>query len=219
MPQRPKVPENFMTDKNTTSPAATDASTTTTAVSPMQQMLIDYGPLIIFFAAYKFYDIYIATGVFMLAILVGVAVSRVLTGHISGMLKFTFAIVMVMGGLTLYLQDDTFLKMKPTIVYGIFVFILGVSMMRGKLILKNMLGKTIDVAIDDAVWRTLTKQAMAFFAVMMLANEVIWRTQSTDTWVSFKVFGFTGASIVFTFWIVFQLMRFLPPEDTPETDE
>ena len=207
-----------MADKNTTSPSADAAQPVPAPVSPMQQMLIDYGPLIIFFGTYKFYDIYIATGVFMVAIVVGVAVSRIVTGHISGMLKFTFAIVMVMGGLTLYLHDDTFLKMKPTIVYGIFVFILGISMMRGKLILKNMLGKTIDANIDDTVWRTLTKQAMAFFAGMMIVNEAIWRTQSTDTWVTFKVFGFTGASLVFTFWIVFQLMRYLPHDDAQNDD-
>lgn len=181
----------------------------------MQQMLIDYGPLIIFFAAYKFYDIYIATGVFMVAILIGLVVSRMLTGHISGMLKFTFAIVMVMGGLTLYLQDETFLKMKPTIIYGVFVAVLGISMTRGKLIIRDMLSHTLDAPIDDTVWRTVTKQAIAFFAGMMFINEAVWRTQSTDTWVSFKVFGFTGATLVFTFWIIFQLIQYLPEDDTP----
>jgi len=212
-----------MADKNTTSSPASvsagissDAASGTPAVSPMQQMLIDYGPLIIFFAAYKFYDIYIATGVFMVAILIGLVVSKMLIGHISGMLKFTFAIVMVMGGLTLYLQDETFLKMKPTIVYGVFVAILGVAMMRGKLIIKNMLAKSIEAEIDDTVWRTVTKQAMVFFGSMMLVNEAVWRTQSTDTWVSFKVFGFTGASLVFTFWIIFQLMSHIPHDDAQE---
>jgi len=188
------------------------------ATSPLQQLLIDYGPLIIFFASYKFYDIYIATGVFMVAILVGVIVSKMLTGHISGMLKFTFAIVMVMGGLTLYLRDETFLKMKPTIIYGVFVAILAISMMRGKLIMKSMLSKTIDAEIDDDVWRNITKQAIFFFGIMMAANEGIWRTQSTDTWVSFKVFGFTGATLVFTFWIIFQLMKFMPFEEDAKKD-
>ena len=131
-----------MADKNTTTPSAEAAAApASAAVSPMQQMLIDYGPLIIFFVAYKLYDIYIATGVFMVAIVTGLVVSKLVTGRISGMLKFTFAIVMVMGGLTLYLRDETFLKMKPTIVYGVFVAILAVSMMRGKLIIKNMLAK------------------------------------------------------------------------------
>ncbi len=203
-----------MTDKKTIAPTASDG-----AASPLQQMLIDYGPLVIFFTAYKLYDIYVATGVFMVAIIIGLILSKMLTGHISGMLKFTFAIVMIMGGLTLYLRDETFLKMKPTIVYGVFAAILGVAMLRGKLLLKNMLSKTLEFPIEDAVWRRITKQAVGFFTGMMAANELIWRTQSTDTWVSVKVFGFTGAFIVFTFVVIFQLMKYMPHEDQGMDDK
>ena len=194
-----------MTDKNTT--------------SPLQQMVIDFGPLVIFFATYKFYDLYIATAVFMVAIIIGLAASKIMTGQVSGMLKFTFVIVMVMGGLTLYLRDDTFVKMKPTIVYGVFAAILGISLIRGQLIIKNMLSKTLEGDIDDTVWQSLTKQAIGFFAAMMVVNELVWRTQTTDTWVSVKVFGFTAASFGFTIWLIINLMKHMPEEDIKKEAE
>jgi len=181
-------------------------------------MAIDFGPLLIFFAAFKIYDLYVATAVFMVAIIIGLAASKILTGRISGMLKFTFAVVMVMGGLTLYLHNDTFVKMKPTIIYGLFAAILAVGQIRGKLIIKDMLSKTLGGEVDDKIWQSLGKQAVGFFIAMMIANELIWRTQSTDTWVTVKVFGFTGASFVFTIWLIINLMKHLPPEDEGTLD-
>ena len=185
------------------------------ATTPVQQLLIDLGPLVLFFATYKLYDIYVATVVFMVAILGSMIASKILINHVSGMLKFTFVIVMVLGGLTIYFHEATFLKMKPTFVYGLFALVLAIAMARGKLILKELMSKAIDAPIDDSVWKKLTKQAIFFFIVLMVANEIIWRTQSTDTWVTTKVFGFTGVSIAFTFWIVFVLMKYMPDEDEP----
>ncbi|MBL4789157.1 MAG: septation protein IspZ [Kordiimonadaceae bacterium] len=185
-----------MADKNTT--------------SQTRQMLIDFGPLVIFFISYKFYDIYVATAVFMVAIVGGLIASKLLTGRISGMLWFTFGVVMVMGGLTLFLKDPTFVKMKPTIVYALFAAILGIAMLRGKLIVKNMLAKVLGAEAPDALWRKLTKQAVGFFLAMMVFNEVIWRNFSEDTWVNVKVFGFTGAFLVFNFWIIANLLKYMP---------
>lgn len=207
-----------MADKNTTSPAAA-ATPTDTAASPQQQMLVDFGPLLVFFAAYKFYDLKIAIVIFIVIMAAALSWAKLKIGHISGAQKLTFAIVTISGSLTLYFDNKTFFYMKPTLVYALFIIILGVGMLRGRLFMKDMLSKAIEGDIPQAIWNTLTKQAMVFFLLMMAANETIWRTQTEETWISFKVFGFTGATLVFTFWIVFQLMRYSPHEDASNDEQ
>jgi len=201
-----------MADKNTTSSAAAATPASTTA-SPQQQMLVDFGPLLVFFATYKFYDLKIAIVTFIVVMALALIWAKLKIGHISGAQKLTFAIVIISGSLTLYFDNKTFFYMKPTLVYALFAIILAVGMLRGRLFMKDMLSKAIDGDVPQAIWKKLTKQAMIFLLLMMAANETIWRTQTEETWISFKVFGFTGATLVFTFWIVFQLMRYLPHED------
>jgi intracellular septation protein len=195
---------SYMTDKNTTSTKA--------------QMLIDFGPLLIFFGTYKYYDLEIAIAVFMVAITGAMVWAKIKLGHVSGMQKLTFLIVIVSGSLTLYFDNKTFFYMKPTLVYALFATILGVGMLRGKLFLKDMLGKTIEADVPTAVWHRITKQAIGFFILMMAANEAIWRTQSEEAWVTIKSFGFTGAMFVFTLMVIVQLMKFMPTEDNGNAD-
>jgi len=197
-----------MADKNTTTPAA----------PPSQQLLIDFGPLVIFFGTYKFYDIETALAAFMVAITAAMIWAKLKIGHISGMQKLTFIIVMASGTLTFATENKTFFYMKPTIVYALFASILGFGMLRGRLFLKDIMSKAVDAEVPDAFWRRISKQAIVFFIGMMAANELIWRIMSEETWVSLKVFGFTGATFVFLFVMILQMMKYLPAEEAADKD-
>jgi len=105
------------------------------------------------------------------------------------------AFIFVFGGITLFLQDETFIKMKPTLVYLLFAGILGVGLLRGRSFLKNLMGQMLP--IDDAGWLVLTQRWTLFFVFLAVLNEVVWRTQSSDVWVNFKVFGFLPLTFVF----------------------
>lgn len=176
-------------------------------------MLIDFGPLLIFFGTYKFYDLKIAIAVFMVVITGAMIWTKLKLGHVSGAQKLTFLIVIISGSLTLYFDNKTFFYMKPTLVYALFSIILGVGMLRGRIFLKDILGAAIQGDVPTTVWHRITKQAIGFFVLMMAANEAIWRTQSEETWVTIKAFGFTGAMLVFTLGVIIQLVKFMPAED------
>jgi intracellular septation protein len=164
--------------------------------------LTDYGPLIAFFVAYWFYDLMTATAVVIGATVLAVAVSLVVTRKVPWMPLITAALVGVFGGLTLYLADETFIKIKPTIVQVLFATLLLGALALGKMPLKLVMGRSFHM--PDPAWRTLTIRFALFFLAMAALNEVIWRTQSTDLWVSFDTFGqliltflFIGAQIPF----------------------
>lgn len=193
-----------MADKNTT--------------SPKSQMLIDYGPLLVFFTAYKLYDIKVGLAALMVAISLAMLWAWKKVGHISGMHKLTFAIVMVSGTLTFAFDDPKFFYVKPTIIYALFAVILGVGMLRGKLFLKDMLSTAVGPGVPEVLWRRLTSQAIVFFGIMMVVNEVAWRSVSEEIWVNIKIFGFTGATILFTVAVIAQLFKYLPTEE-PESDK
>jgi len=157
---------------------------------------VDYGPLIVFFAAYFAADLYAATAALMAATAVVLVLSLFYERRVPVMPLVTAAIVGVFGGLTLWLHDDTFIKMKPTIVEALFAAALFIGLAFKRLFLKKLLGATI--SMDDEGWRKLTVRYAWFFLAMAALNEVVWRTQSTDFWVSFKVFGLVGLTIAFS---------------------
>ena len=159
-------------------------------------LAVNYGPLLMFFAANKFGGLFVATGVFMAAMLVGVAVSWLKTRHVPPMLLLTFAIVVVFGGLTLWLQDETFIKLKPTLIYGIFAAILFFGMATGRPTLQIVLDGALP-GIDREGWAKLTRNWALYFVLMMVANEVARRVLTTDQWVNFKVWGVTLAFFLF----------------------
>lgn len=159
-------------------------------------LAINYGPLLLFFAANKFGGLFVATGVFMAAMLVGVAVSWFKTRHVPPMLLLTFVIVVVFGGLTLWLQDETFIKLKPTLIYGIFAAILFFGMATGRPTLQLVMDGALP-GIDATGWAKLTRNWALYFVLMMVANEVARRLLTTDQWVNFKVWGVTLAFFVF----------------------
>jgi intracellular septation protein len=171
-------------------------STTRTPMPTGLKLALDFGPLLVFFAANKFGDVFIATAAFMLATLIAMAVSWMKTRHIPPMLIFTGFIVIVFGGLTLWLQDATFIKLKPTLIYGMFAGILFFGLATKRSYLKLVLGEALP-AMDDKGWTKLTRNWALFFVALMGANEVARQLLTTDQWVNFKVWGVTAATFLF----------------------
>jgi intracellular septation protein len=184
-------------------------------LNPLLKLALDMGPLILFFFANsrpalflpfvgpllpeavsgEKAGIFVATAVFMAAILVALAVSYALTRHLPVMALVTAVIVVVFGSLTLVLHDDTFIKMKPTIIYLLF----GGLLLGGLWFNKPLLAVVFDSVFDltEEGWRKLTLRWAIFFLALAVLNEAIWRTQTTDFWVNFKVFGVLPLTFIF----------------------
>ena len=159
------------------------------------RLALDLGPLLLFFGVNALYGIFIATGFFMVAIIAALITSRLLTGKFAKMPLITAVLVIVFGGLTLYLQDETFIKIKPTVIYVLFASILLGGLAVNRIFLQSVLGEVFQLSATG--WRLLTYRWAGFFIFLALANEVVWRSVSTDTWVSFKVFGLLPLTLVF----------------------
>ena len=164
-------------------------------LNPTLKLVLDIGPLILFFAANSKFGIYAATGSFMVAVLVALAVAYALTRRIEVMPLVTAVIVLIFGGLTIVLHDDLFIKLKPTIIYLLF----GGALLVGLYLNKPLLGLLFDSVfhLTEEGWRKLTWRWALFFLFLAVVNEVVWRTQSTDFWVNFKLFGVVPLTFVF----------------------
>ncbi len=156
----------------------------------------DYGPLAAFFIAYLLGGLYVATGALMAATVIAVILALVYERRVPPAPVVTAVIVMIFGGLTLWLQDERFIKMKPTIVQALFAVIL----FGGLLVRRPLLKPLLQAAwtLTDEGWRALTFRFAVFFLAMAALNEVVWRTMSTDVWVNFKIFGILLLTILFT---------------------
>lgn len=158
--------------------------------------VVDYAPLAAFFISYKYSDdLVMATKVIMGATAIAILLSLIVARRVPIMPLVTALIIAIFGGLTIYLQDDTFIKMKPTIIQSAFALILGIGLVLKRVWLKPLFGGCIDM--PDRAWRTLTLRFVCFFLLSAALNEIVWRTQSTDIWVNFKVFGLLGFTIAF----------------------
>lgn len=180
-------------------------------INPLMKQVLELGPPIVFFLLYfrikdndyemwggTYSGLVVATLIFIPIILLAIGALWVLSGKISRMQVFTGVMVVVFGGLTVYLNDDRFIKMKTTIVYGLFSVLLGIGLLRGQSWLAYILGELIPMR--QAGWMILTRRLCALFAVLAVANEVVWRTMSEETWVTVETFGFPIAMMVFLFW-------------------
>ena len=163
--------------------------------SPLEKAALDFLPLVLFFAILTWKGIFAATAAFMAAI--ALVVGYTLTRHrrLSPMLALTAAIVLVLGGLTLYLHDKTFIKIKPTIAYSIFAIILAGGLMTGRNFIKLLLEQSFH--LPDAQWRILTIRWIGFFLFMAVLNEIVWRNFSDEIWAGFKLFGAIPLTILF----------------------
>ena len=187
-----------------------------TQPNPLLKLVLDVGPLLLFFfansrpalfeplirpiipaavATGERAGIFVATAVFMVAILVALAVSYAMTRRLPMMALVSAVVVMVFGGLTLFLQDELFIKLKPTIIYVLFAAVLFGGIVFGKNLLAMVFDQMFHLTAEG--WRKLTIRWATFFLVLAVLNEIVWRTQSTDTWVTFKVFGVMPLTFVF----------------------
>lgn len=182
----------------TADPATVPAAGGIEHMSPGRQMLklaLEFGPLVVFFLVNAYYDIFWATGAFMVATVISLVLSRLTFKKIAVMPLVTGVFVLVFGGLTLYLQNDTFIKVKPTIVNLLFASILLTGLAFGHSLLRYLLSDVIHLRPEG--WRILTLRWGLFFVALALLNEIVWRSFSTDVWVSFKVFGIMPLTIIF----------------------
>ena len=184
----------------------------------MRKIIEEYGPLIVFFALNargaewlgmaEDQSLFIATGGFMAAFALSM-LSTLMRGSkpnnmtlVSGLFIFGF------GGLTLFLQDEMFIKLKPTLIYLLFAAILGFGVLRGRSYLQALMGDMLP--LDDAGWMIMTRRWIGFFLFLALLNEAIWRNLSTDMWVNFKVFGIMPLTILFIALQVTSLKKHMP---------
>lgn len=156
--------------------------------------LTEFGPLVLFFLANMIFGIMPATGVLIVATVVSVAYAMMREGRVPWMPVVGAVLVSIFGGLTLVFDDAFFLKIKPTVASLLFAAGLGIGLAFGRLFLKIALGAMIE--LDDRGWRRLTLYWMGVFVVLAIANEIAWRSLSTDGWVTFKAFGLTGLSFL-----------------------
>ena len=153
----------------------------------IRRLALDLGPLLIFFAAFKYLGIFGATAAFMAAVLLALAIGYLIEKKISPMPLFTAVLVLVFGGLTLYLKNDIFIKMKPTVLYGFFGAVLLGGLSVNRLFIKYVFAQAFE--LDELGWKKLTIRWGVFFLCLAVINETVWRVTSTAAWVSFKVWG------------------------------
>jgi intracellular septation protein len=165
------------------------------APHPLFKLATELGPLLIFFFANSRFNLFVATGAFMVAVVIAMIASYVVTRHVPMMAIVTAFVVLVFGTLTLLLHDETFIKMKPTIVYSLFAATLGGGLLFGKSFIAIMFDQMFNLTPQG--WRVLTLRWALWFAAMAVLNEIIWRTQSTEFWVAFKVFGMVPLTMLF----------------------
>jgi intracellular septation protein len=173
---------------------------------------VDYGPLGVFFIAYLKFDLFVATGAFMVATVLALAVSYIMERRVPVVLVITAVVVLFFGGLTLIFDDERFIKMKPTVVQALFAIVLLGGLLMDRPLLKPLLSAAWQ--LTERGWRQLTLRFGLFFAVMAVINEIVWRTQSTDFWVNYKIFGALALTFAFTTTQARLIMRCqIDPED------
>jgi intracellular septation protein len=187
------------------------------ALNPVVKLVLELGPLALFFAAYSKLGIFAATGVLMAAVLVTLGVSYALLRRIPIMPLVTAVIVVIFGSLTLIFHDETLIKIKPTALYVLF----GAALFAGLTLKKPLLKVLFDGAlhVTEEGWRILTWRWAFFFLALAVLNEIVWRTQTTDLWVKFKTFGFLPLTLLFALAQAPLIMRTEAKSDEPADND
>jgi len=191
--------------------ASTKPAETPSAGAQILKLLVEVGPLIVFFLVNARAGIFWGTGLFMVATVISLAASRILFGRIPVMPLVTGVCVMVFGGLTLWLQDEHFIKIKPTIVNSLFAGALFIGLFYGQSLLRIVFGEVF--RLTEEGWRKLTLRWACFFVFLAVLNEIVWRSFSTDVWVSFKVFGIMPLTMAFAVAQIGLLRQYELPND------
>ncbi|MGA8691740.1 MAG: septation protein A [Methyloceanibacter sp.] len=176
------------------------------------KLAIELGPLLVFFGANAAAGIYAATALFMVATFIALGVAWWRYHKLPVMPLVSGAVVLVFGSLTLYLRDETFIKLKPTIVYLTFAVLLGAGLLLKKPVLELLLGPVFN--LSEQGWRKLTARWALFFIAMAVLNELVWRSVSTDAWVTFKAFGFLPLTFLFALAQMPLMQRHSEPADS-----
>ncbi|HLL31818.1 MAG TPA: septation protein A [Allosphingosinicella sp.] len=176
------------------------------------RLMIDLGPLLVFFLVNflapvpDVLKIFYATGAFMAAMIVAMMVSYLRYRHISPLLWFSGIMVVILGGITIWLHNDVFIKMKPTVYYLLIASLLVFGLATGRNLLKMVLGAAYP-GLSERGWQLLTRNWAIFFAVMAVVNEGVWRNTETSFWIGFKLWGFLPATFLFALANVPMLMK------------
>ena len=199
----------------------------TKPINPILKQVLELGPTLVFFLIYlrikddtftiagiEYSGFIVATLIFVPLLLIAMGILWALTKSLSRMQLFTAFMVIFFGGLTAYFNDERFFKMKTSIVYGCFAVILGIGLLRGKSYLEWVMGDFLPM--QDAGWMILTKRITVMFIALAIANELIWRTQSTELWVKLETFAFPAVLFVFLWIQIIGLQRFLIEPDAKE---
>jgi len=176
------------------------------------KLLIDLGPLLVFFVANFLapvpgpLKIFVATGAFMVAMIAAMLFSAIRYRSISPLLWFSGVMVVIMGGLTIWLHDETFIKMKPTIYYLLVAGLLGFGVLTDRPLLQRVLGSAYP-GLDAQGWTKLTRNWALFFVVMAVLNESVWRNSTTSFWIGFKIWGALPLTFLFAAANIPMLMK------------
>ena len=181
------------------------------------KQILDFIPLIIFFALYKMYDIYTATGALIVASAVQIVLTYVIYKKVEKMQIITFLMVAIFGGMTIFLHDDNFIKWKVTIVYTLFAIGLTVSHLMCKSAIKGMLGK--EITLPEAVWSKINWAWALFFTLCAILNVYVAFSLPLDVWVNFKVFGLLIATFAFTLLTGVYIYKHLPKDQHLQKDQ
>jgi intracellular septation protein len=195
-------------------------------INPILKQVLELGPTVVFFLIYMrikdetynlggidYSGFIVAALILVPLLLAAIFILWLLTGSISRMQIFVGVMVVVFGGLTAWFNDERFFKMKTTIVYGVFALILGAGLLRGKSLLQWVMAEALPMKPEG--WMILTRRLMLMFAALAVANEIIWRTQSTELWVKLETFAMPAALFLFLMVNFMALQRYLieEPED------
>ncbi|MEP0960704.1 MAG: inner membrane-spanning protein YciB [Roseobacter sp.] len=197
------------------------------AINPILKQVLELGPTLAFFVIYLKIkeDVFVIGGteytgfiisalIFVPILLLAMGILWMLTGKLSRMQVFTAFMVIFFGGLTAWFNDERFFKMKTSIVYGLFAVLLGIGLARGRSYLSYVMSELMPMREEG--WMILTRRLCGVFVGLAVANEIVWRTMSTDAWVKIETFAFPVVLMAFLMWQFTALQSYMIDEENPE---